>query len=101
MVKQELIKFGRKIAGAGLVAGAGGNISAREGNIVWMKPSGFGMDAMGPDDLCGMDLATEKQVIGKNNPTSEVNKRYGVLAMIAGTFSVPERRPRSTSGALS
>ena len=44
-----------------LVAGAGGNISARDGKRIWMKPSGFAMDDMSPDDLCGMDLATGKQ----------------------------------------
>jgi L-fuculose-phosphate aldolase len=78
MVKQELIKFGRKIAGAGLVAGAGGNISAREGNIIWMKPSGFTLEDMGANDLCGMDLASGKQVRGTHKPTSEVNMHLGI-----------------------
>ena len=72
-VKEELVKYGIKIAQAGLVAGAGGNISAREGNIIWMKPSGFAMDDITPADLCGMDLRTFKQVKGAHKPTSEVN----------------------------
>jgi L-fuculose-phosphate aldolase len=77
-VRQELVKYGIKIAQAGLVAGAGGNISAREGDIVWMKPSGYAMDDMKPQDLCGMDLKTGKQVKGKNRPTSEVNMHLGI-----------------------
>ena len=77
-VREDLIKYGIKIAQAGLVAGAGGNISARDGKIVWMKPSGFAMDDMTPNDLCGMDLATGKQVRGKNKPTSEVNMHLGI-----------------------
>jgi L-fuculose-phosphate aldolase len=77
-VRQELVRYGKKIAQAGLVAGAGGNISAREGDIVWMKPSGFAMDDMAPADLCGMDLKTGKQVKGKNRPTSEVNMHLGI-----------------------
>ena len=72
-VREELVEYGVKIAGAGLVAGAGGNISAREDDIIWMKPSGFAMDDMAPDDLCGMDIASGEQVKGTNKPTSEVN----------------------------
>ena len=77
-VREELVRYGIKIAQSALVAGAGGNISAREGNIVWMKPSGFAMDDMTPQDLCGMDLVTGKQVKGKNKPTSEVNMHLGI-----------------------
>lgn len=77
-VRQELLRYGIKIAQAGLVAGAGGNISAREGQLVWMKPSGFAMDDLTPADLCGMDLATGRQVRGKHKPTSEVNMHLGI-----------------------
>lgn len=88
-IKIDLIKFGAKIAQAHLVAGAGGNISAREGNIIWMKPSGFAMDEMGPEDLCGMDLASGRQVSGANKPTSEVNMHleiYRVRPEIKAVF---------------
>ncbi len=77
-IKAELINYGVKIAGAGLVAGAGGNISARDGKIVWMKPSGFAMDDMAPDDLCGMDPLSGKQVSGHSRPTSEVNMHLAI-----------------------
>jgi L-fuculose-phosphate aldolase len=78
MVKRELVKYGAKIVRAGLVAGAGGNISARDGNIVWMKPSGIALDEMSARDLCGMDLATGKQIRGDRQPTSEVNMHLAV-----------------------
>ncbi len=77
-VREELVRFGVKIAQGGLVAGAGGNISAREGDIVWMKPSGFAMDEITPADLCGMDLASGRQVKGKNRPTSEVGMHLAI-----------------------
>ena len=76
--REDLVRYGTKIAGAGLVAGAGGNISARDGDLIWMKPSGFAMDDMTPDDLCGMDLATGEQAQGANRPTSEVNMHLAV-----------------------
>ncbi|MBM4143457.1 MAG: class II aldolase/adducin family protein [Lentisphaerae bacterium] len=72
-VRADLAHYGSRLVSMGLVAGAGGNISAREGDVVWMKPSGCAMDEMGPDDLCGMDLATGRQVKGRSRPTSEVN----------------------------
>ncbi len=77
-IKKELITFGRKIYAAGLVAGAGGNISVRDDQMVWMKPSGFAMDDMGPDDLCGMQLDDGKQVHGPHKPTSEVHMHLGI-----------------------
>lgn len=77
-VREELVTYGKKIAAARLVAGAGGNISAREGDIVWMKPSGFAMDEMEPGDLCGMDAHTGRQIRGKSKPTSEVNMHLGI-----------------------
>ncbi len=77
-IREELVKYGVKIVQAGLVAGAGGNISAREGGIVWMKPSGVAMDEMAPGDLCGMDLATGRQVEGAHKPTSEVNMHLAI-----------------------
>lgn len=77
-VKHELVTYGKKIYAAHLVVGAGGNISTRDGDVVWMKPSGFAMDEVGQDDLCGMDLATGQQVEGPHKPTSEVNMHLGV-----------------------
>ena len=43
-----------------------------------MKPSGFAMDELAPEDLCGMDLASGRQLQGPNRPTSEVNMHLAV-----------------------
>ncbi len=77
-VREELCRYGVKIAQAHLVAGAGGNISAREGNVVWMKPSGFAMDDLAPGDFCGLDLATGQQVQGDRKPTSESSMHLAI-----------------------
>ena len=77
-VREELVAYGVKIARAGLVAGAGGNISAREGDIIWMKPSGLAMDDIQPDDLCGLNLADGRQISGQLKPTSEYNMHLGI-----------------------
>ena len=100
-VKEELVRYGIKISGAGLVAGAGGNISAREGSIVWMKPSGFAMDDMTPADLCGMDLETGRQVQGDNKPTSEVNMHLGIYRVRPDVVAVFHTHSAWASGVIS
>jgi L-fuculose-phosphate aldolase len=88
-VREDLVTYGVKISQARLVAGAGGNISARDGDMVWMKPSGLALDEMTPADLCGMDLATGKQKAGERRPTSEVNMHleiYRVRPEIKAVF---------------
>ena len=90
-IREELGRYGQKIVAAGLVAGAGGNISARDGGVVWMKPSGYALDEIGPADWCGMDLKSGRQVKGKNRPTSEVNMHLGIYRVrpdIAAIFHV-------------
>jgi len=100
-IKEELVKYGAKTASAGLVAGAGGNISAREGGVVWMKPSGFAMDEMGLDDLCGMDLKTGKQVEGSRKPTSEVNMHLGIYRVRPDVVAVFHTHSAWASGVIS
>ncbi|MBN2473758.1 MAG: class II aldolase/adducin family protein [Pirellulales bacterium] len=77
-IKDELVQYGRKIYAAHLVVGGGGNISARDDETIWMKPSGFAMDDMGPDDLCGMALDSGRQTEGPHKPTSEVNMHLAI-----------------------
>lgn len=77
-VTEELCRYGVKIAQAHLVAGAGGNISARDGGLIWMKPSGFAMDELEPGDFCGLDLATGRQVKGDKKPTSEASMHLAI-----------------------
>jgi len=77
-VREELCAFGRRISHKGLVAGAGGNISARDGRIIWMKASGFAMEDMNPEDYCGVDLESGKVTQGDTRPTSEVNMHLAI-----------------------
>jgi L-fuculose-phosphate aldolase len=100
-IREELVRYGVKTVRGGLVDGAGGNISARERDVIWMKPSGFAMDDLSPGDLCGMDVRTGRQVRGRNRPTSEVNMHLGIYRgrpEIAAIFHV---HPPWASGVIS
>jgi L-fuculose-phosphate aldolase len=83
-----------------LVAGAGGNISARDGNVIWMKPSGFAMDDMAAKDLCGMDLASGKQVKGSSRPTSEVNMHLAIYRVRPDVVAVFHTHSAWASGVI-
>ncbi|HBA83535.1 MAG TPA: hypothetical protein DCZ95_05505 [Verrucomicrobia bacterium] len=72
LIRQELAEYGKKISAAGLSAGAGGNISAREGRLIWVKPSGLSMSELKGVNLCCVDIASGKQLEGKLKPTSEL-----------------------------
>ncbi len=72
ITRQELAEYGRQIAAAGLTAGAGGNISAREGRMIWVKPSGLSMAELKGPDMCCIDLTSGRQIEGKLRPTTEL-----------------------------
>ena len=38
---EQLVSTANELSTAGLVAGAGGNVSVREGDGMWISPSGF------------------------------------------------------------
>ena len=97
----ELVQYGVKIVQANLVAGAGGNISVRDGKMIWMKPSGFAMDEMTPADLCGLDLATGRQVRGTNKPTSEYNMHLAIYRIRPDVAAVFHTHSPWASGVIS
>ena len=50
--------FGKRLVEKGLVRGAGGNISLREGNSVYLSPSGFPLDEIKPEQYVKVNLKT-------------------------------------------
>ena len=99
-IRTELVRYGIKIIQARLVAGAGGNISARDGDMIWMKPSGLALDEMNPADLCGMDLKTGRQIKGKRKPTSEVNMHLAVYRVRADVKAIFHTHSPWASGVI-
>ena len=61
--------FGKKLVEKGLVRGEGGNISLREGNSVYLSPSGFSLDEIKPEQYVKVNLKTG-QVQKKSLPPS-------------------------------
>ncbi len=100
-IQSELTRFGIRIVQAGLVAGAGGNISAREEDRVYMKPSGLALDEVAPEDWCVLDLASGRQMAGPHKPTSEVNMHLGCYRVRPDIRAVFHTHSPWASGILS
>lgn len=71
--KQQVYEANMLLPKYGLVTFTWGNVSAvdREKGIVVIKPSGVEYDAMTPDDMVVVDLATGARVEGEKNPSSD------------------------------
>lgn len=72
ILRQDLADYGKKIEQRGLTAGAGGNISVRDGRLVWVKPSGFSMAEVDGKDMCCVERSTGRMIEGRYQPTSEL-----------------------------
>lgn len=59
-IKQQLVKYGRRVAQAGFVIGSGGNISLRHKNLVFLKAKDVNMMEAGEDEYLAIDLKTGK-----------------------------------------
>ena len=69
---EELVQTGRDLVAQNLVAGAGGNISCRDGDGMWISPSGFSFKDAKPDDYPLVNIASGEITRGTNRPSSEV-----------------------------
>lgn len=98
--RETLVEYGRRVAVAGLSAGTGGNISAREGDVVWMKPAGFAMDELTVDNLCGLRLDGTR-VAGSHAPTSEYRLHLAVYLERPDVLAVFHTHPPWLTGVIS
>ena len=72
-IKKELTLYGKKIVEKGLAVAGGGNISAREGDMIYLSPSGFSLDEIDEEQWVGVELKTGKVINSGLKPTCEVN----------------------------
>lgn len=100
-IRGTLCQYGGRLVDTGLCAGTGGNISARDGSIIWMKPSGFAADELTPENLCGLDLETGEQRHGETTPTTEFNMHLAVYRARPDVAAVFHSHPPWLTGVIS
>lgn len=70
-VLDELNKYARKLVDSGLVVGAGGNLSAREGEYMYISPSGFDLQELTDNEWVKVEIKSGK-VLSDLKPSSEL-----------------------------
>lgn len=70
-VIEELNKYAHKLVDQGLVVGAGGNLSMRDGGYMYISPSGFDLKEIEPHQWVKVDITTG-EIEGNLRPSSEV-----------------------------
>ena len=98
-IRQELVKWGRKIIEKKLVVGAGGNISARYEDIMLISPSGLGFDEISPEDYIPVSLETGK-TLSSGRPSSEVVMHWFCYQQRPDIRAVVHTHPPLTIGVI-
>jgi L-fuculose-phosphate aldolase len=86
----------RRLAAAGLVIGTSGNVSAREGDLVAVTPTGAELGSLEPGQVSVVDLAGDL-VDGELEPTSELGLHLGVYERFDAGAVVHTHAPASTA----
>ncbi len=71
-LRQEISYYGHRILSARLVTGAGGNISARDGDCMLISPSGFSLEDVKPEQYVEVQIASGEIAPAALRPSSEV-----------------------------
>lgn len=99
-IRKLLTLYGKKIVEKGLVAGPGGNISAREGDYVFLSPSGFFLDDIKEDTWVKVNIKTGK-IFGDLRPTCEISMHLGIYMEREDVNAVIHIHPPITTGIIS
>ncbi|HNS80287.1 MAG TPA: class II aldolase/adducin family protein [Kiritimatiellia bacterium] len=97
----QLANYGRRLAQQGLCAGAGGNISYRDGNVIWVKPSGFSMEDLKVSLFAGLNLATGKQLRGDYRASSEAPMHLEIYRRCPAVNAIFHTHPPWLCGVIS
>lgn len=97
-IRQELKRTGDRIIADKLAVGPGGNISARIGNVVFIKPSGFAFDDISAEDYVAVDIKTKKVLSGDKKPSSELHMHIACYSARPDVSAVVHTHPPLATG---
>lgn len=95
-VFRELKKYANKLVDSGLVVGAGGNISMRDGDYMYISPSGYDLKETYDDDWVKVNIKTG-EILSPLKPSSEIlmhlecfrrNKKINAVLHAHPTYSI-------------
>lgn len=98
-IREQLSIYGKKIIEKGLAAGPGGNISARQGDFVYLSPTGFALDEIAPEQWVKVNIKTGE--IEGLKPTCEISTHLGCYLQREEIKAVIHTHPPLTIGLIS
>ncbi|MGC8804861.1 MAG: class II aldolase/adducin family protein [Candidatus Ratteibacteria bacterium] len=99
-IRKQLCKYGKLVLEKNLAAGPGGNISARDGEFVYLSPSGFALDEIKESQWVKINLKTGKQY-GSLRPSCEISMHIGCYLARPDINAVIHTHPPVTLGLIS
>lgn len=93
--REQVAEACRALAAAGLVRGTSGNLSAREGDLIAVTPTGGVLAEMTPDDVTIVSL--DGSLVEGDAPTSEVALHLGVYERYGAGAVVHTHAPMATA----
>ena len=97
----ELARYATRIVDRGLAAGPGGNLSVRDGNRIWISPSGFPLDLIERDDWVPMDIVSGRTERFGPRPSSEFEMHLEIYRARPDVNAVVHTHPPITIGVIS
>jgi len=91
-VRDELVRVCRELSAAGLMPGTSGNVSAREGDLIAVSPSGVDYASLDAD-MVGVHRLDGDPVDAPLRPTSELRLHLAVYAALAATRAIVHTHP--------
>lgn len=91
-VLQELSKYAEKLVDSGLVVGAGGNLSARDGEYMYISPSGFDLKEVTGERWVKVEIESGK-VLSDLKPSSELEMHLECFRKDANIKAVLHAHP--------
>ena len=100
-LKEGLAHYSARIVRRGLAVGPGGNTSVRDGRVMWISPSGYALDDIGPDEWAAVDIATGEPARAVPRPSSESAMHLAVYRARADVGAIVHTHPPTTIGVIS
>lgn len=95
-ILNELVEAARELVSSGLVTGAGGNVSARDGETLWVSPSGYSLADARAEHYVPVSLETGEVTGGELRPSSEVLMHLWVYRVRPELRAIVHTHPKLT-----
>jgi L-fuculose-phosphate aldolase len=100
-LKAELSRYSKRAVERGLAAGPGGNTSVRDGDTLWISPSGLALDEIGDDEWVGLDIESGTNLTPQLRASSEFLMHLGIYRSRPDVASVIHTHPTVTIAVIS